>query len=244
MSGRVGSITTDIVTDELVFNADSANRASTVPSANTTTVFNTIDTSIQGTFTNDAQFAMSGSIPTWDFDGTDDSINCGDNNIFSSGNGSSDSPFSISAWIKFDTVGATAVIAQKYSSYPNGEYRLYKSGATGKIVFRIISGNQELNRRGRATNDIDSLVGQWLHVVSTYNGNSNYSGIKIYINGVQSDTANDGKNSYVAMNNTSYNFQIGPSFPGHIANIQIYHKELSSSEILHNYNALKGRFDL
>ena len=31
MSGRVGSITTDIIADGLVFNMDAANRASTIP---------------------------------------------------------------------------------------------------------------------------------------------------------------------------------------------------------------------
>ena len=35
MSGRVGSITTDIVSDGLVFNMDAANRASTIPSSTT-----------------------------------------------------------------------------------------------------------------------------------------------------------------------------------------------------------------
>ena len=42
MSGRVGSITTDIIADGLVFNMDAANRASTIPSSTTTKTFNTI----------------------------------------------------------------------------------------------------------------------------------------------------------------------------------------------------------
>ena len=48
MSGRVGSITTDIIADGLVFNMDAANRASTIPSTSTTTVFNTVNPSITG----------------------------------------------------------------------------------------------------------------------------------------------------------------------------------------------------
>ena len=46
MSGRVGSITTDIIADGLIFNMDAANRASTIPSTSTTTTFNTLNTSL------------------------------------------------------------------------------------------------------------------------------------------------------------------------------------------------------
>ena len=44
MGGRVGSITTEIIEDGLVFNMDAANRASYIPDA--TTTFNTIDLSL------------------------------------------------------------------------------------------------------------------------------------------------------------------------------------------------------
>jgi hypothetical protein len=50
MSGRVGSITTDIIADGLVFNMDAANRASYIPDA--TTAFNTIDLSNSGSLIN------------------------------------------------------------------------------------------------------------------------------------------------------------------------------------------------
>ncbi len=33
-------------------------------------------------------------------------------------------------------------------------------------------------------------------------------------------------------------------FDGNIANVQIYNRDLSPTEVLHNYNALKGRFGL
>ena len=43
---KYGSITTGIIADGLVFNMDPANRASIIPSTDTITGFNTIDTNI------------------------------------------------------------------------------------------------------------------------------------------------------------------------------------------------------
>ena len=70
MSGRVGSITTDIIADGLVFNMDPANRASTIPSTSTTEVFNTLDMSVSGSI-NGATFNSEGY---FNFDGIDDYI--------------------------------------------------------------------------------------------------------------------------------------------------------------------------
>ena len=170
------------------------------------------------------------------FDGSDDYIDCGDNDNLSFGDGSTDSAFSISSWVKFDTTGTSMNIVSKYLTYPNGEYYLAKL-TDGTILFRIISQNNELNRRGRITNSIDSLVGQWVHVVATYSGNSDYTGIKIYVNGVSSDVANNGKNTYVAMSNTTNPLKIGLAFSGNIDETAIFNSELSASDALAIYNS-------
>ena len=69
MSGRVGSITTDIIADGLIFNLDAANRASYVPDSTSTR--NTLDLTQTGSFSSDPVF-VSGS--GWAFDGADDDI--------------------------------------------------------------------------------------------------------------------------------------------------------------------------
>ena len=43
---------------------------------------------------------------SFEFDGIDDYVDCGDSDTFSFGNGITDSPFSISAWIKMDDASA------------------------------------------------------------------------------------------------------------------------------------------
>ncbi len=74
MSGRVGSITTDIIADGLVFNMDAANRTSTIPSTSTLKTFNTLNLSQSGSIITDATW-QAGSNPTFDFDGSDGYIN-------------------------------------------------------------------------------------------------------------------------------------------------------------------------
>ena len=71
MSGKIGSITTDIIKNGLVFNMDAANRVSYIPNA--TTSFNTIDLSTSGSLENNLTFS-SDNLGLWDFDGTDDFI--------------------------------------------------------------------------------------------------------------------------------------------------------------------------
>ena len=72
-----GNITTNIIKSGLVFNFDAANRASTIPSTNTSKTFNTIDLSQSGSFTADAQFDLSTISQSFAFDGTGDYINLG-----------------------------------------------------------------------------------------------------------------------------------------------------------------------
>ena len=67
---RMGSITTDIVSDGLVFNLDAANRASTIPSNNTAKSFNTINTEQSASYTTSGMYDSSTITPSLAFDGT------------------------------------------------------------------------------------------------------------------------------------------------------------------------------
>ena len=63
---------------------------------------------------------------------------------------------------------------------------------------------------------------------------------KVYVNGVsQGDLIGT-----VADLSQTGDLEIGDSLLGNAANYQIYNRALSSPEVLHNYNALKGRFGL
>ena len=90
MAGSVGNITTDITREGLVFNMDAANRGSIAPSS--TVAINTINPAISGTLENTTAYDTSLIVPTFDFDGVDAAVNCGNN--FNIGDSGTDTPLS------------------------------------------------------------------------------------------------------------------------------------------------------
>ena len=166
------------------------------------------------------------------FDGVDDFVDCGDNDDLSFGNGTTDSPFSISAWIKMDT-DTNFSICSKYSTTSIIEYQFtFVSG--GRLMFRLFDGGSTV-RIGRLTADISSNVGSWTHIVATYDGSSTLAGIKIYVNNSRSDVTDSSLNTYIAMHNTTAPFKIGryaTSYAdGNIDETAIFSSELSASDV-------------
>jgi len=136
MSGRVGSITTDIIADGLVFNMDAANRASTIPISNVETSFNTINTSISGAFSDNGIFDSSTITPSFAFGGTDDYINCGNQSSLSF-----TSNFSVCAWMKSSDQTSYAVAVAKSDS--NG-YSMQMRAAENQFRFNINDGSWKM----------------------------------------------------------------------------------------------------
>ncbi len=241
---KYGSITTGIIADGLVFNMDAANRASTIPSTSTLKTFNTLNTSISGSIITDATWE-DGSPPTFDFDGSDGYIDFGDNDIFTFGNGTNDEPFSIFSWIKIFATTSQGIVTKYGSSTSLREWLFYTTG--GKLRLLLWNGSTNNFATGTTTFSTDT----WYNIACTYDGRGGstaYNGINLYINSVLESVTTSG-GSYTAMNNTSQPVQIathsGGSFlNGNIGPTQIYNRALSANEVLHNYNALKGRFGL
>tara|TARA_R110000772_G_C13244107_1_gene433931 strand:- start:179 stop:874 length:696 start_codon:yes stop_codon:yes gene_type:complete len=231
MGIRRGSITTPIVVDGLVLNMDAANRSS-YPKTGTTWT-DTIDGN-NGTLTNGPVFnsADGGSI---DFDGSDDYVL---------------TPFtfpksdiiSINLWAKHSSITTSAnpglFQCQNNGSSPTSTKVIGGWVQSNGIVWgRVIdtSGTKNLPRIAEST----ISVGDWFYFSFIADG-SNY---KLYING-------DFKTE-IAYNGTINNYNriflaIQGSEPSdcNISNVHIYNRALSASEVLQNYNALKGRFGL
>ena len=225
MSGRVGSITTPIITDGLVFNLDAANRASY---PKTGTIWNDTINGNNGTLTNGPTFdsANGGSIV---FDGLDDYLNI---------------PLS------------TTII----------------NSFTWEFIFKKVSGNilliitRGLSNKGvwmsiSSTDNVTFTIGS----VADYSYNTNFIENEIYtltnvinntiwtsyINGLlvnqmsispsrtQNQTNRWVSSAILSTNNTLITFLQQTMY-----SYRYYNRALSSSEILHNYNALKGRFGL
>jgi hypothetical protein len=247
---KFGSITTPIVTDGLVFNTDAANRASTIPSDSTTKVYNTVDTSIEGTFQDNAQFTTSGSINTWEFDGVDEWIDFGD--VLDLGTNS----MTVGAWINAQDSGANQWIFTKARA-AGQNYRfgaaLYRAGVYVYNIRCFMQGNGGTDILPRTLTSYN--FNEWRYITWVWDRDSS---ISLYNNGVQDTNLNGSSTisqwtgldvqssnplriaSYTAGDNTGV-FQ---PFKGYISTVHVYHRVLSPTEILHNYNALKSRFGL
>ncbi len=163
------------------------------------------------------------------FDGNDDYVDCGVNANLSFGNTSSDFPFTFSMWAKVDNLNSGHSLIEKQDASNNREY-VFFIGSDGSIANYIYSNGVFLNRRGRKTSVGLISINTWYHIVMTYDGQGGTSasnGIKIYLDGTRVDTANNQKNSYVAMKNTSNPFKIGEFINGNMDEVAVFNSELS-----------------
>ena len=244
---RMGSITTDIVSDGLILNIDPANRASTIPNTSTLKTLNTLNLSQSGSIVTDATWTDSTITPSFAFDGSDGYINFADDDLYSFGNGSSDLPFSTNSWINMTDATDFLVFVKDASGNREYAQRFYLDKFRAYLMDKSAGGY--IGRFANALNAA-SYQNQWINFSMTYNGNSTSAGMKLYLNGIKVDDSNYEAGSYTAMENTGTALRLGAQERGsyesygYIATCQIYNRELSAAEVLHNYNALKGRFGL
>ena len=240
---RMGSITTDIIRNGLVFNMDAANRVSYVPDA--TTNKNTINLSQTGSFINDTAFISPPiSASCFSLDGTDAYISEQSTSEITSLGDS----MTIQCFFKLtdnsDSYQAIVAKRQHWAAALNG-YGLW-AGTAYSSKFRFYLGNGSSNDYAEA--DSAYSINTWYQVTGVYNG----SKLLIYQNGVKQadETAMTGnvneqltQELLLGISKTSNSVSTSYIMTGLIANVQIYNRALSSTEVLHNYNALKSRFE-
>jgi len=248
MGIRRGEISTPIIADGLIFNMDAANRACYPRTG--TNIINTSNTSISGSLVNDVGLFTNPLSFEFGLDGVDDYIDYGDHDIFSFGDGTNDFPFSINVWIKWDSVGTWKALVSKDGSGSTREWALLTAPSSYIRLFikGTVSGGDQQDVNTSSTFSHST----WYNITSTYDGRGGADaadGLELYVNGIN-DTGTRNKDSdYVAMTPTTSPLEIGRyanssiyATDGKIANVQIYNHALSATEVLHNYNALKGRF--
>ena len=183
------------------------------------------------------------------FDGLDDVIDLGDNNLFSFGNGTTDTPFSLMGWFKVTDVVALRPLAGK-SALNAAEYGLWWLDASSIRVHIV---DASLAVQCTRIMDVAPSLGVWLFVGVTYNGVGGASagnGITMYLNGaVRASTATNNAN-YVAMENGTGSFMIGSRTEADIwhkgtsGDTWLYSKVLTANEIQQNYQSTKWRYGL
>jgi hypothetical protein len=235
-----------IVTNGLILNLDAGFSPSfaTIPSnANSSTVTSWYDLSGQGnngTLINSPSYSSNNG-GTLRFDGVDDRVLVSSETTspFSFGTG----PFTISFWYRnidwsgyqnfwssgAGSNGSQGVVGIRYSNntYP---YYYYANG------FKIVDYNSQ-------------TMNVWYYSTLVGNGGSDGNrNIKLYLNGNQvGDTFTTNYNFsdgrfLIGANQSSLGGTEGTN--GNISQFSIYNRALSNSEILQNFNALKGRYGL
>jgi hypothetical protein len=192
-------------------------------------IIRTINTDIAPGFSN---------VYSLNFDGVDDYLQIGDQNIFSFGNGTTDSPFSFSYWIKPQSVAQGVGVFGKYSSVSIREYSVQFAFNNLRIKLEdsINGGQISLGSTQPLT------VNVWHHIVMTYDGSGNDSGLTIYVNGSIPGQSTASLGTYVAMSNTAADFTIGVVaqsnfYEGNMDEFSVFNVELTAAQVLAIYNA-------
>ncbi len=148
---------------------------------------------------------------------------------------------SVEVWIKTNATTQSGFWFEK--GVVNSQYSLFQESNT--IYWRQNFGtfNQLITT---TTVPAGINTSSWFQVVGTFITGSR----KLYVNGTLKNS--DSQTGTIATNNGGmsigayggYAGSRGYYYNGDIAIVRVYNKELSASEVLINYNALKGRFGL
>ena len=243
----------DIIEDGLVLCLDAASKRSY---PGTGTVWTDLKGANNGTLTNGPTFdaGNGGGIV---FDGSNDQVIGTNSELLSFGDGSSDSPFSLSCWVYLNVNAPSSALPliSKYRSYDpfRGEYN-FSVISGNKLMIQCLDGTTTIRCRRQS---VDSLsANRWYNLASTYNGNSSDSGFVLYLNGeVLQSSAFGQDGSYVAMQRASdpSELTIGAVldegnafyqgyFNGKVSQASVYNRALSADEIRQNYLSTKERF--
>ncbi len=217
-----------IVSDKLMLHLDAANTKSYIGSG--TSWVDISGKGNNGTLTNGPTFS-SDNLGSIVFDGSNDHVV-----LNSSFQVSTSGTYSFEAWIYKTTSSvnnAGMLISGGYGGDKDGIIistedfstagtpRIFTlNGDCAAIYYNSVS--QTLRFDGLGTNETFNL-NEWIHVAVT---------------GIEVDST-DGAAHHIGQNNNNTN-----EFTGRIANLKVYDRELTATEVRQNYDALRGRFGL
>tara|TARA_Y100000592_G_scaffold45587_3_gene72364 strand:- start:7258 stop:11055 length:3798 start_codon:yes stop_codon:yes gene_type:complete len=125
------------------------------------------------------------------------------------GDGSSDTSFSMSLWIKLDALSGDNNLISKVD-VGNIEYQIFSTGAS-TLKARLFSNNNFAKNLEITGASAPLVVDQWMHIVLTYNASASTIGDRgtFYLNGTALSTSGAVFSSYTAMTNTSASIRVG-----------------------------------
>jgi hypothetical protein len=197
------------------------------------------DLTADGHFSGTVGKPMPVNGPSMRFDGGGDHVSFADNDAFSFTNGTDDTPFSISTWVKPKT-NAQFIPMARYGGSGNKEFLFYSAGSGGLKLYLC---NASDTQRVTVTMDTTLTLNEWHHMTVTYAGagpnsansfSNAQNGVTIYLNG-KAVAATASNNSYGGMSSTAAATTIGKQgsnySTGEIRDVKLYNKELSAAEV-------------
>lgn len=234
----VGSL--NIITDGLVFCVDAGNDKSYSGGDwyDLSSNFN------NGVLTNGPTFDPS-KVGSISFDGVDDYVDFGSVSSLQFANNDA---YTISIWFKWTST--TSVYCALFSYAVNGGrgYYIYLDGwylGTDLFFSDYYDG---ISYRGIQTSNYSFLRNVWNNIVVTCDASNSSNGMIFYLNGrLLTSSPRAGISTPSSINYSGLNARAGirqttDPFEGKIASVAVWNRNLSATEILHNYNKLKWRF--
>lgn len=226
-----------IVTSDLVLALDAANKNSY---SGTGTTWYDITNNFNGTLTNCTYSSTYGG--AFAFNGSTSLVNCGTattiNNI---------PAITICAWINktnYSTAGVyDRLVSKRNASQGSGWWDFYTS-PTHTIGFNADFLTTDIGQETSTVINLNTVN----YVCLTWDGSATATNIKFYINGTQASYTNSVNGVGGRVTETTNNLYVGNAnwtnrpFYGSIYTTLIYKRVLTATEILQNYNAVKGRF--
>ena len=241
--GPKGEVLKQLSTDGLVQHLDAGNKNS-YPSTGTTWT-DLSGNGYNGTLVNGPTYNSSNSGYIV-FDGTNDYVTTADVN-----HGTSE--FTLESWVYFSAFNSNNCIIKKNTD--NDYWPVFSLNVDNTGVIRGYYSTQTYGAclEGAYTSTGIVTTGQWVHLAYS-KGAGGYTTMKIYKNGISQSFSYYLYGSHInEVCNSSKPVIIGIDFDtpnyvspvnGRIPIVRIYNRQLSSTEMLQNYNIQKARFGL
>ena len=232
MSGRVGSITTDVTAKGLVFNLDAANRASFLPVASNTQGFNTINPSQTITSATSDIFNTSNNVKKFSFGGVDDYMTLS--------SGITVSSFTVDLWLKTDHVNNEGSQNAYVDCLTGGTgfFQFFSFGQLGSNNMRLSNYHSApINDFALSTDELNDNL--WHNCIITFENGT----LKSYIDGLSDKTVTGLSNwSTSTLNKIGrYSQSSIRYYTGTLASLRIYNQVLPVREREKNFNGIKRR---
>ena len=182
------------------------------------------------TVNGDATANLGFPASAFEFDGVDDYVDCGNNSILDVGNN-----ITVNVWFYVNqTASFETIIAKVVNDYSLG-WELDNNSGAFRVTLRPSATQIDLTAGSLS-------VGNWYMGTMTFDNTT----ARLYLNGVQTGSTTSG--GPVTLNSTQ-SLTIGRRvqgnyYDGNIAQVSIYNKALTASEVTQNYNAHRGRYGI